>query len=279
MPEFQLEQFLSRIDREMVDVSGLNDLLRGMAPASVMSSGKAINALVANYETRISMKRSIYYRWRKDMWALAVRVWKNKQRDLAPLFEAASRLSVSAPSLTPRDDMEAAQIARTLVDGKLWSAVRGMDRTGVDDPEAEQNIIRSEQTDVSLNPAAVQVIAAVATQLQAMGMQNAQQAIGQMGAGGPEEEGEEPDQEAMLNDMRSLMGGGEGAGVPGSGEGPIPAEEAMPGNTPEGQMTGAGPVLEPGSQVLAQTQVKGGEAQNRLLFQQQIGEAAPEEEA
>ena len=33
MPEFQLEQFLTRIDREMVDVSGLNDLLRGMAPA------------------------------------------------------------------------------------------------------------------------------------------------------------------------------------------------------------------------------------------------------
>jgi hypothetical protein len=33
MPEFQLEQFLTRIDREMVDVSGLNDLLRGLAPA------------------------------------------------------------------------------------------------------------------------------------------------------------------------------------------------------------------------------------------------------
>ena len=32
MPEFQLEQFLARIDREMVDVSGLNDLLRGLAP-------------------------------------------------------------------------------------------------------------------------------------------------------------------------------------------------------------------------------------------------------
>ena len=53
MPEFQLEQFLTRIDREMVDVTGLNDLLRGMAPAAVMSSSKAINALVANYETRI----------------------------------------------------------------------------------------------------------------------------------------------------------------------------------------------------------------------------------
>ena len=33
---------------------GLNDLLRGMAPAQVLSSGKAIAALVANYETRIT---------------------------------------------------------------------------------------------------------------------------------------------------------------------------------------------------------------------------------
>jgi hypothetical protein len=269
MPEFQLEQFLGRIDREMVDVSGLNDLLRGMAPASVMSSGKAINALVANYETRITMKRSLYYEWRKQMWSLASRVWKNKQPDFKPLFAAVARIDVVAPSLTPRDDMEAAQIARTLVDGKLWSAVRGMDRTGVDDPEQEQNIIRAEQTDVSLNPAAVQVIASVATQLQAMGMQNAQQAVGQMGGA--------PSPEANMADMRAAMGAAEGQ--VGSGEQPMPAEEAMPGNTPEGEAVGAGPVMEPGSQMLAQTQVKGGEASNRLLFQQQIGQAPPPEEA
>ena len=38
MPEFQLEQYLARLDREMADVSGLNDLLRGLAPATVLSS-------------------------------------------------------------------------------------------------------------------------------------------------------------------------------------------------------------------------------------------------
>jgi hypothetical protein len=284
MPEFQLEQFLTRIDRELVDVSGLNDLLRGMAPSSVMSSSKAINALVANYETRISMKRDIYYRWRRDMWAMAVRVWKNKSSDLRPLFEAASRLQVISPSLTPRDDMEAAQIARTLVDGKLWSGVRGMDRVGVDDPEAEQDVIRAEQTDVALNPAAVQVISAVAMQLQSMGMQNAQQALGAMGGQpgpgeNPEEQGAEggPSQGETMADMRGEMGGGEGAGVAGSGEGPMPAAEAMPGNTPEGQAAGAGPMMEPGAQMMNQTMIKGGEPSNRLMLQQQIGQNPAQE--
>jgi hypothetical protein len=265
MPEFQLEQFLGRIDREMVDVSGLNDLLRGMAPASVMSSSKAINALVANYETRISMKRDIYYEWRRQMWYLARKVWANKQRELEPVLLGGGRLDIVSPSLTPRDDMETAQIARTLVDGKLWSAIRGMDRTGVDDPEAEQNIIRSEQTDVALNPAAVQTIAATATQLQAMGFQNAEQAVSGMGAAPPEQ----PSPEQLAEQMRSEAGAA--PGVPGSNEQPMPANEAMPSNV-EGAPPGAGPAAPPGGpgEVKAQTMVKGGEATNRLLFEQPI---------
>ena len=275
MPSFQLEEFMTRIDREMVDVSGLNDLLRGMAPASVMSSSKAINALVANYETRITMKRDLYFEWRKKVWYLARTIWANKQGDLEPVLLGSGRLDIVAPSLTPRDDMETAQIARTLVDGKLWSAIRGMDRTGVDDPEAEQNIIRTEQTDVALNPASVQVIAAVATQLQAMGFQNAQQAVEGLaggegsapGPGGPGAEAPE-DEEAMMEQMRSQMGAAPGQA--GSGEQPIPANEALPSNV-EGAPPGAGPAPAPGdAEVMAQTMVKGGEATNRLLFQQPI---------
>ena len=38
-----------------------------------------------------------------------------------------------------------------LKDGKLWSASAGAwTATGVDDPEAEQDIIREEQTDATL---------------------------------------------------------------------------------------------------------------------------------
>jgi hypothetical protein len=271
MPEFQLEQFLTRIDREMVDVSGLNDLLRGLAPAAVMSSSKAINALVANYETRISMKRDIFYKWKRDLWEVVRRVWAAKTPELEGVLLGSGRLDIVSPSLTPRDDMETAQIARTLVDGKLWSAIRGMDRTGVDDPEAEQNIIRGEQTDAALNPAAVQVMAQLAQVLQSMGFANAQQAAAAVGGGGggpmegvPEQPG------AGMADMRQLLGAAEGQ--VGSGEQPIPAQEAMPGNTPEGQAVGAGP---PG-ELTTQTMVKGGEATGRILSQQTVPAAPPE---
>lgn len=279
MPSFQLEEFLTRIDREMVDVSGLNDLLRGMAPASVMSSSKAINALVANYETRISMKRDLYYKWRKDIWELTRRVWAAKEPDLEGVLLGSGRLDIVSPSLTPRDDMETAQIARTLVDGKLWSAIRGMDRTGVDDPEAEQNIIRGEQTDAALNPAAVQVMAQLAQVLQSMGFASAQQAAASIGGGQQQQEvppgGEEGGGEAGMADMRAMLGAA--GGQVGSGETPMPANEAMPSNV-EGGAPGAGPMQE-GSQAMAQTMVKGGEASNRLLFQQEIGGQPPPEEA
>ena len=278
MPEFQLESFLARLDREMVDVSGLNDLLRGLAPASVMSSSKAINALVANYETRISMKRDLYYRWRKDLWEMVRRVWAAKEPELEGVLLGSGRLDITSPSLTPRDDMETAQIARTLVDGKLWSAIRGMDRTGVDDPEAEQNIIRSEQSDAALNPAAVQVMAQLAQILQSLGYSSPEQATQAMTGGGgmpmTPEEAAAMGQGGMA-DMREQLGAAEGQ--VGSGETPMPAAEAMPGNTPEGQALGAGPMAE-GSQVLSQTMVKGGEAQNRLMFQQEVGGAPPPEE-
>jgi hypothetical protein len=281
MPEFQLEQFLTRIDREMVDVSGLNDLLRGLAPASVMSSSKAINALVANYETRISMKRDLYYQWRRDLWELVRKVWAAKSPELSGILLGTGRLDIVSPSLTPRDDMETAQIARTLVDGKLWSAIRGMDRTGVDDPEAEQTIIRTEQTDAALNPAAVQVMAQLAQVLQTLGYQNAQQAAAAVGAGGPPGGGGPPPDQGQAQADLAAQAGAAGGQV-GSGEQPIPGQEAMPGNTPEGQAAGNGPMTEPGAagggpevapggQVLAQTMVKGGAASNRLLFQQKVG--------
>lgn len=270
MPSFQLEEFLTRLDREMVDVSGLNDLLRGLAPAAVMSSSKAINALVANYETRISMKRDLYYKWRRDVWEVVRRVWAAKEPDLEGVLLGSGRLDVVSPSLTPRDDMETAQIARTLVDGKLWSAIRGMDRTGVDDPEAEQNIIRNEQTDAALNPAAVQVMAQLAQVLQSLGYANAQQAV--QGIAG----GQQGGPEAGMSDMRALMGAAEGQ--VGSGEQPVPAQETAPGNTAEGQAQGAGPMTPPagGPEVQAQTMIKGGEAQNRLMFNQSIPQGGEE---
>lgn len=41
------------LDSELAQISGLHDLLMGVAPASVMASGKAINNLIADYKTRV----------------------------------------------------------------------------------------------------------------------------------------------------------------------------------------------------------------------------------
>ena len=116
--------------------------------------------------------------------------------------------------------METAQIARTLVDGKLWSAIRGMDRTGVDDPEAEQNIIRAEQTDAALNPAAVQVMAQLAQpSCRRWASRTREQAVGGDGRGRAVGS---PAQEA--GDGATCVGAmGAAEGQPGSGEQPMPA--------------------------------------------------------
>jgi len=142
MPEFQWGDYLDRIDRELVDVSGLNDLLRGLAPAQVLSSGKAINALVANYEARIRIKRDLFYLWRRNIWDMVVDVWSHFNDDLGMAFAQASRLSVKPPSLTPRDEIETSTMAANNVNSKLWSLRRGQDAVGVKDPEAEIDTIK-----------------------------------------------------------------------------------------------------------------------------------------
>jgi hypothetical protein len=250
MPEFQLEQYLARIDREMADVSGLNDLLRGLAPATVLSSSKAITALVANYEARIRIKRDMFYQWRREVWEMAATVWASKNRPLAPVLTGAARLEQTAPSLTPRDDIETASLASNLVSAKLWSQKRGMDRVGVDDPEVESDIIRSESTDASMWPERVQVMAQLMTVLQSLGY------------GAPAGAEQQLQQQAQsLASFRSLLGGQQGQPMLNAPEEqPVTPPEALPNNAP-----GA---LQPDLE--AQTMVQNGEVQSRLVQETQI---------
>jgi hypothetical protein len=272
MPEFQIEQYLQRLDRELVDISGLNDLMRGMAPTQVMSSGKAVAALVSNYETRMAMSRNLYYQWRKDNWDLAMTIWVEKVSELKEMLEGTTKLVIESPSLTPRDDAEMSQIALSLKEGKLWSGKRAMDRTGVDDPEAEEDLIREEQTDATLNPAAVQVMVS----LMAMMQQLQQQMPPEMQQQAQEAQG------SMAANMAAMRG--EGVATTGTESMNAPEEqpgtppEMMPGNTPEGAAMGAAgeaTVVPPEegavpSQMLSQYQIVGGEAQPRIVGQQEI---------
>jgi hypothetical protein len=273
-PEFQMEQYLGRIDRELTDVSGLNDLLRGMAPSQVLSSGKAISALVANYETRISMKRDLAYNWRRDVWELVAKVWAHKNSELRPILLGSSRLDIEAPTLTPRDDAETATVAGNLAEPKLWSSRRAMDgKVGADRPSRpELDVIRTEQTDATLNPAAVQTMVTLLATLQQLGQsmdqlqQMAQQA---QGGGGMAPGAASPEQMADAN--RQL--GADVTGQPqmnGPGEQPVTPAEQQPGNT----QAGAEVVGQPGpggpSQIQSQFMIKGGESTGRIVGESTI---------
>jgi hypothetical protein len=136
----------------------------------------------------------------------------------------------------------------------------------VDDPEAELDLIREEQTDATINPAAVQVMVSLMAMLQQMKQQMPQglaEQGGQAGAGMAEQmammRGTSPQTEGMpsLNE---------------EGLAPETPPEQMPGNTPEGAAMGAaGPEgTLPPSQMLSQYQIVEGEARPRIVGQQEI---------
>ncbi len=264
--QFQLEQFLGRIDREMATVSGLNDLLLGLAPAQVLSSSKAINALIANYEARLSMRRKLLYAWRRRTWELAVKVWAAKDKDVrAVVVAGGGKLDIQDPSLSPRDEMETSTRASNLVAAKLWSQRRGMDAVGVDDPETEQDMIREERTDATMFPEEVQVMAQLMGALQSLGL-NApagaeSQVEGQMASG--------------QADLRSALGARTPENTTSS---QLPGDQgitpAIPGAPPEAG--GAPPPFAagPGGEAtppVMQGMLQGGKTKGRILTQSSLG--------
>lgn len=273
MPEFQVEQYLARIDRELNDVSGLNDLLRGMAPQQTLNSGKAISALVANYETRITMSRDLWYQWRSDVWTLAKTIWGEKVTEMRPIFESRIKLVIASPTLTPRDDAEMSTIAGNLKELKLWSGKRAMDRVGVDDPETEEDIIRAEQTDATLNPAQVQVMVSLMMMMQQM--QQSQQQMGPQVQAQQQAAGSSIEQSmAAMRGLSPDVSGQEQ--MQEEGEQPVTPAEQMPGNMSEeavaegepGAVPPTGEVLP--SQMLSQYQIEEGEANSRIVGQSTI---------
>ena len=195
------------------------------------------------------------YRWRRKTWTLVQRVWGMKKSEIAEIFASAGRLVVDAPSITPRDDLETATMALNLMNGKAWSQARAMDVTGVDDPEAEQDLIRGERTDAAMFPADVQVQMSLMAMAQQLGVQQQQQ------------QQQQAQQQAAQGQaaQRASMGGQEGMPMMnGEGEQPVLPPEGLPSNA------GGLPPAGPGENFLAQTQVQGGEANNRLLLQTPI---------
>ena len=176
IPQFQIEAYIARIDRELTVATGLNDLLLGLAPAQVLGSSRAIAALIANYESRLAPKRKVFYSWMKQVWEMCARIWEAKEPGVKSLIAGEYRIEIVAPELTPRDTLELASTAINLVQNRIWSAERAMDRVGVEDPIGEKDLIRDEQTDATLNPAAVATMANVMGTFKQMQMQEQQAA-------------------------------------------------------------------------------------------------------
>lgn len=252
VPQFALEDYLKRIDTELETISGLNDLLIGRAPATILGSSKAITALVANYEARIRMKRDLLYSWRKKVWATVATVWEAKDKDIREILDGRHRLHIIAPELTPRDQLENAQKAINLVQNRIISMERAMDQVGVEDPEEEKNLIRAEQTDPALNPAAVQAQVSLAAGMQQLGMQMPQAGQGAAPQGAS--------QAQTANTARTLN-------RPAAGGQSLNAPENQGNPPPEGAPDNA----KPGG--IVQTMVQGGEASGRILTQTPIGGA------
>ena len=174
IPNFQIEQYIQRVDRELTVATGLNDLLLGLAPAQVLGSSRAIAALIANYESRLAPKRKVFYSWMKKVWEMSARIWEAKDKQVALLLAGEYRIEIVPPELTPRDTLELASTAINLVQNRLWSSERAMDRVGVEDPIGEKELIRDEQTDATLNPAAVMTMTQVMGTFKQMQQQDQQ---------------------------------------------------------------------------------------------------------
>jgi hypothetical protein len=261
MPEFQLEAYLARLDRELQDISGLNDLLRGLAPAQVLSSSKAINALVANYEARITLRRRLFYQWRMDIWDLVKTVWGQKNENLAAIFLMAGRLVVKPPSLTPRDDIEQATMALNLLNGKVWALERAQDATGVEDPQREQQTIERERKNPAIFPQDVQAQAALLATMQQLQMQAAQM---QQMQGPPQAPPGDAEAQAMA--AQEARRGAADQATPGGS--PMMNGEGEQGVPPEGASAFQGG---PGYNAVNQTMLQNGEPSNRILLQQPLG--------
>lgn len=269
--QFQLEQHLGRIDREMAVITGLNDLLLSLAPVQALNSSKALNALISQFETRISIRRQLLYAWRRWNWETGAQVWAYFDKTIRSVRNAGGGvLDIQDPSLSPRDDFETSQRAAALVNAKLWSQRRGMDAVHVDDPETEQDMIREERTDATMFPADVQVMAQLMAALQSLGLQppaGAQaQAQAQLGSG--------------QNDLRTALGAGappETTSTQGEfGMGQVPPEAlsagaTAPGTTPAPFAQGPTAPSGPGPVGMAQTMIQEGKAKSRILTQQQLG--------
>jgi len=249
-------------------ITGLPEIMFGSMPGA-QTSGRAMAIQVEAAANRIDPKR------RRDYAGLrrVLLFWGYMLRDVNPQIEVAmrpeqeeeaqaaaappmletvkikvgdfikgfERWKIVPPEITPRDSFENTQNVINMVAAKLMPLKQGMDELGIENPEQMIALIEEERSNLRLYPQDVQAYASVLQLLQAIQMQEAQNAAmaqqQSAGAGAQAQAAEQAAAPTGLEDQNQPMTQAgsappAGAGVPGGGVGTF---EGLVRQTPGGQ--------------------------------------------
>jgi len=195
---FPISEMLGELWNEFHRLTGLPEILFGQTPGAD-TSGRAIAIQVEAAANRLDPRRRRLYRGLKELlvfWVIMAerkdpKITVSAAKEATENSEAVDAQIVSvgklvkdfrtwkivAPEITPRDNFEVAQNQINLVNAKLSSLRSAMDQVGIEAPEAELVTISQEQSNIKVNPAAVQQqvsVLMIAAQLEAAEMQNEQ---------------------------------------------------------------------------------------------------------
>ena len=242
-------------------MSGVPEIaLGGLAGSDI--SGRATAVQIQSHLNRMDPRRQRTYRALKELlraWVFMaeeknpkLQVGENKV-GLAEMLGGFRNWKIIPPEITPRDAQESVNTEINKVNAKLSSYRTSMDAIGIDNPEAELDLIRQEGMDAQLNPERAQSYVAIWPMLQQVQAQEQamQQQLGGMappGAppGGPQAQAAGANAQVQQQQFAAQPTGFEDQNQPMTQAGMAP---------PAG---GQGPA--------SSTLIRGGEAMNQLQF-------------
>jgi hypothetical protein len=233
---FPIESMLSELWNDFHRLTGLPEVMFGQTPGAD-TSGRAIAVQVEAAANRLDPRRRRLYAGLKQLLIFWVKMAEKKNpvitvqeadeengieektASVGDLVKGFYQWKIIAPELTPRDNFEVTQNEINKVNAKLTSFRSAMDAIGVEAPENELSIITEEQSNLKLNPAAVQSQVSVYTimqQVQQMAMQNQQMAM-------------------EMKQMMSQMQGQQPGGAPGTPQSALAQAQGATNNMMQAQ--------------------------------------------
>jgi hypothetical protein len=185
---FPITEMMSEAWNAWHRISGLPEIgLGGMSSSDI--SGRAVAVQIQSHANRMDPRRNRVYRTLKELlrsWVfMATKV--NPQVDIGPdeqgqprtagvadLVKGMTNWKIIAPEITPRDAQESVMTEINLLNAKGQSLRSMMDKVGIENPEAEIEMVKSERMDPALFAADAQAYLGIMTMLQQIQMQQQQ---------------------------------------------------------------------------------------------------------